>query len=95
MLKWLTDHVSVFKIQHDAHLEFRMSVAQHLAHRERIGDAPIFVAAHDRATCIERDTLWELRVILADGSAFDIAGSTLENCIQATKPLVTRVLEAA
>ncbi|MCE7795977.1 hypothetical protein LWE61_05305 [Sphingobium sufflavum] len=90
MLNWLTDNVSVFKIQHNAHHEFHMSVEQHLLHRARIGDAPLFLDPRDRDSCIARDTLWELRVILSDGASYDLAGPSLEQCIRATKALMTR-----
>jgi hypothetical protein len=95
MLNWLTDNVAVFKIQHNAHLEFRTPVAQHLRLRERIGDAPFFLNAGDRTTCIEAETLWELRVILSDGTAFDLAGSSLENCICAAKSQMANMEMAA
>ncbi|HEX7821871.1 MAG TPA: hypothetical protein VF463_14780 [Sphingobium sp.] len=88
MLDWLIDNVSVFKVQHNAHHEFRMSVQQHLAHRERIGNAPMFLTAQDSDICIAEDILWELRVILDDGAIFDLAGSNLGNCIRATRDLI-------
>lgn len=88
MLDWLEDNVSVFKIQHDAHHEFHMSVQQHLAHRARIGNAPHFLNQRDADLCAARDTLWELRIILADASIFDFAGSTLGHCVKATQNLI-------
>lgn len=88
MLNWLAETVSVFKIQHNAHREFHMSVDQHLAHRTRIGNAPLFLNARDQDLCSARNTLWELRVVLLDGRVCDLAGSTLENCIRATQDLL-------
>jgi phage/plasmid primase-like uncharacterized protein len=85
MLQWLTDNVSVFKIQHNAHREFHMSVEQHLQHRQRIGERTMFVTPLDRDACIARGQIWELRVILHDGTSHDIAGSTLHNCIGAIR----------
>lgn len=88
MLEWLADNVSVFKIQHDAHREFHMSVQQHLAHRVRIGNSPLFLNARDCDICIANNSLWELRVILADASTFDIAGSSLDNCVTTLRNLL-------
>lgn len=81
MLEWLTDHVSVFKMQHNAHREFNMTVEQHLAHRGRIGDAPLFLDSGDRAACVESDQLWEMRIILPGGVVMDLAGSSLDACL--------------
>ncbi|MET0362251.1 MAG: hypothetical protein ABW048_10950 [Sphingobium sp.] len=90
MLNWLTENVSVFKIQYDAHREFHLSVAEHLAHRTRIGNPPLFLRQRDEEVCVRHDILWELRVVMPDGSSFDIAGSTLENCISAVRDLAAR-----
>lgn len=90
MLEWLADHVSVFKMQHNAHREFNMSVAEHLSHRERIGDPPSFLSARDRDACIADDQLWEMRIILPDGASLDIAGSTLANCINVGRHVITQ-----
>ncbi|HEX7858377.1 MAG TPA: hypothetical protein VF503_32235 [Sphingobium sp.] len=90
MIQWLADNVSVFKMQHNAHREFNMSVEQHLLHRDRIGNRPSFVNAMDRDACIARDQLWELRVIMLDGLTMDIAGSSLNNCVHVCRQAVTR-----
>ncbi|MFT3965252.1 MAG: hypothetical protein QM690_05170 [Sphingobium sp.] len=89
MFDWLADNFSVFKMQHNAHREFNMSVEQHLLHRARIGDAPVFLTRKDRDACIAHDQIWELRVILPDGAALDIAGSSFDNCIHVVRNLVT------
>ncbi len=88
MLNWLADNVSVFKIQHNAHREFHLNVAQHLAHRARIGNAPMFVNARDSDLCASANLLWELRVVLHDGAICDIAGSTLDKCLHAAQGLI-------
>jgi hypothetical protein len=89
MLEWLADNVSVFKMQHNAHREFHMSVEQHLRHRDRIGDSPVFLGAKDRETCVANGELWELRIIMPDGATMDFAGSSLGNCIHASRRMVT------
>ncbi len=91
MLEWLTQTASVFKIQHNAQHEFHMSVEQHLMHRARIGNSPLFLDARDRDASIKADMLWELRVTLLDGATLDIAGSSLENCIMAARSMVEPV----
>lgn len=90
MLNWLADNVSMFKIQHNAHHEFHMSVQQHLAHRARIGNAPMFRTPTDYDVCIVEDRLWELRIILDDGFVYDIAGSTLDHCVKAARELIAK-----
>ena len=96
MIEWLADNVSVFKMQHNAHREFDMTVEQHLSHRARIGDAPAFLNGKDRNICVAQDTLWEMRLILPDGVTMDIAGSSLDNCISAGRHAVadSRILAA-
>lgn len=88
MIEWLADNVSVLKMQHNAHREFHMSVEQHLLHRKRIGDAPVFLNARDREACIAHDQIWEMRMILPDGAALDIAGSSLDNCVRVGRQAV-------
>ncbi len=88
MIEWLAENVSVFKMQHNAHREFNLSVEQHLLHRKRIGEALFFLSPIDREFCVARDELWELRIILSDGSVRDIAGSTLDKCIGAARAAV-------
>lgn len=90
MLDWLVDQVSVFKMQHNAHREFNMSVEQHLLHRQRIGDAPIFLDPRDEQACIAHDQIWEMRLILPDGAAVDVAGSSLDNCVSASREMVMK-----
>ncbi|MET0238718.1 MAG: hypothetical protein ABW184_02370 [Sphingobium sp.] len=90
MLDWLSDNVSMFTIQHNAHREFHMTVEQHLLHRRRIGDMPGFADARDRDACIAHDQLWELRVVLHDGAVVDFAGASLDACIRATRRIVAR-----
>ncbi|HEX7874594.1 MAG TPA: hypothetical protein VF475_16910 [Sphingobium sp.] len=88
MIEWLAENVSVFKMQHNAHHEFKLSVEQHLLHRKRIGEALFFLNSKDRETCVARDELWELRIILSDGAVMDIAGSSLDTCVGAARTAV-------
>lgn len=81
MLEWLADHVSSFRINHNAHREFAMTVAAHLRHRERIGDAPELSSASALSCAQAKDELWELETILEDGSRITVAGPDLASCI--------------
>lgn len=85
MLAWLVDTIAFFRLQHDAHREFGMSIEDHLRHRERIGDQPHPSHASALADCIAADELWELRATLPDGAAVNLFGPDLESCIAAVQ----------
>ena len=82
---WLSRCCDSFSIRHNAHHEMETTVARHLLHRERLGDALVFSGREGRALCEVGTVIWELSVRQADGRQVHYVASDLGECLAAAE----------
>jgi hypothetical protein len=85
MFEWLVENVAFFKLHHNVHREFGMTVQEHLDHRRRIGHPAVASGPEAMKLCQQRDELWELLAVLPCGLSIEAAGPDLSDCIRAVR----------
>jgi hypothetical protein len=87
MLEWLAAHSENFQVRCNPHQESHTTIARHLLHRERVGEAPRFSDSAARSACLNGKTLWEISIRHADGRDTHLAGPSLDNCLKQVRTL--------
>jgi hypothetical protein len=95
MLEWLAIHSENFNIRCNPQQESHTTVARHLLHRERLGEAPRFSSAQARQACLDTARLWEMDIRGNEGSDIHLAAPTLEDCIALARTLLNPPLREA
>lgn len=95
IIDWLSTHSESFRFQHNAHRESATTIARHLLHRERVGEAVRFGGAGAMQRCIDTDSLWELSVRLPDGTEAHVGGPTFDQCLQTARAIFVPSMPSA
>lgn len=87
MFEWLATHSENFQVRCNPHQDNHTTIARHLLHRERVGEAVRFSDASSRSACLDGDTLWEISIRHMDGHDTHLAGPSLDNCLKQVRSL--------
>jgi hypothetical protein len=88
MLEWLAIHSENFNIRCNPQQESHTTVARHLLHRERLGEAPRFSSTEARQACLDTARLWEMDIRANEGGDIHLAAPTLEGCLALARTLL-------
>lgn len=95
LIDCLSSNCETLHIQHNAHRETQTTVARHLLHRERLGDAIIFTSTASRVRCMESETLWEVSIGNGNGTQTHVAGASLDECLDLARTMLRSTTLAA